>query len=42
MFKIKNINAGLIIIKKMNTDYYTLIGSNIINSNTKKNHISNK
>ena len=33
MFKIKNINAGLIIIKKMNTDYYTLIGSNIINSN---------
>jgi len=33
MFKIKNVNAGLIILKKMNNDYYTLIGSNIIDSN---------
>ena len=32
MFKIRNINAGLIIVKKINTDFYTLIGSNIINS----------
>lgn len=32
MFKIKNINAGLIILKKINTDYYALIGSNIIDS----------
>jgi len=30
MFKIKNINAGLVIVKKINDDYYTLIGSNII------------
>ena len=33
MFKLKNINAGIIILKKKKNDYYTLIGSNIINSN---------